>query len=224
MPAHWWANHLPVRPMPHRTSSIIISQPRSSHRARSCCRYSTRMGFTPPSPWMVSKNTATTLGLPSVAFDGLDVVQRHADETLDQRAKAAVDLGVAGGRHGGDGAAVEGLFVHHDLGFGDALVHAVFACDLDGGLVGFQPELQKNTLVMPERSTSLAASCFPAAAVVVVGVWMSLVSWSCSAGTSLAWLCPSVFTAMPPSASRYSLPFTSHTRQPWPASAIGTRP
>jgi hypothetical protein len=32
------------------------------------CRYSARIGFTPPSPWMVSKNTATTFGLPSVAF------------------------------------------------------------------------------------------------------------------------------------------------------------
>jgi hypothetical protein len=67
MLAHWCANHLPVRPMPHCTSSIIISQPRSSQSLRSCCRYSMRMGFTPPSPWMVSKNTATTLGLRSVA-------------------------------------------------------------------------------------------------------------------------------------------------------------
>src|SRR5450830_55994 len=68
MPAHWWANHLPVRPMPHCTSSIIISQSRSVHRARSCCRYSICIGLMPPSPWMVSKNTATTFGLPSVAF------------------------------------------------------------------------------------------------------------------------------------------------------------
>jgi len=54
--------------MPHCTSSIIISQPRSSQSLRSCCRYSMRIGLMPPSPWMVSKNTATTLGLPSVAF------------------------------------------------------------------------------------------------------------------------------------------------------------
>ncbi|MNT16454.1 hypothetical protein D3C72_1515580 [compost metagenome] len=50
MPAHWWANHLPVRPMPHCTSSIIMSQPRSSHSVRSCCRYSMRMPLMPPSP------------------------------------------------------------------------------------------------------------------------------------------------------------------------------
>ena len=37
MPAHWWANHLPVRPMPHCTSSIIISQSCSSHMARTPC-------------------------------------------------------------------------------------------------------------------------------------------------------------------------------------------
>src|SRR6478735_11589972 len=67
MPAHWCANHLPVRPMPHCTSSIIMSQSRSSHRARTCRRYSQRIGWMPPSPWMVSKNTATTSLLPSVA-------------------------------------------------------------------------------------------------------------------------------------------------------------
>jgi hypothetical protein len=68
MSAHWWANHLPVRPMPHCTSSIIISQSLASHSARTSLRYCTRIGFTPPSPWMVSKNTATTFGLPAVAI------------------------------------------------------------------------------------------------------------------------------------------------------------
>jgi hypothetical protein len=34
MPAHWCANHLPVRPMPHCTSSIISSQSLASHSAR----------------------------------------------------------------------------------------------------------------------------------------------------------------------------------------------
>ena len=34
MPAHWCANHLPVRPMPHCTSSSISSQPRSSQMRR----------------------------------------------------------------------------------------------------------------------------------------------------------------------------------------------
>ena len=68
MPAHWWANHLPVRPMPAWTSSNIISQPLASHSARTCCMYSMRMGCRPPSPWMGSIITATTSGLPAVAF------------------------------------------------------------------------------------------------------------------------------------------------------------
>ncbi len=38
MPAHWCANHLPVRPMPHCTSSSISSQSCSSHSRRTACR------------------------------------------------------------------------------------------------------------------------------------------------------------------------------------------
>ena len=63
-----------------------------------------------------------------VAFGGLlqrlDVVERHADETLDQRAETLLYRGIAGGRQGGDGAVVEGVFVDHDLGPRYALVMA----------------------------------------------------------------------------------------------------
>ena len=38
MPAHWCANHLPVRPMPHCTSSSISSQPCASQRRRTARR------------------------------------------------------------------------------------------------------------------------------------------------------------------------------------------
>ena len=38
MPAHWCANHLPVRPMPHCTSSSMSSQPRSSQMRRTSFR------------------------------------------------------------------------------------------------------------------------------------------------------------------------------------------
>ena len=71
-------------------------------------------------------------------LDGIDVVDRNADKAFDQRAKAAVDLGVAGGRHGGNRAAMEGFFINHDLGPGDTFVDAVLARDLQRCLVGFQ--------------------------------------------------------------------------------------
>jgi len=77
-----------------------------------------------------------------IAFGGfhqrLVVVGGHAGEALQQRAKAIAHLGVGRGGHGGDGAAVEGVVIDHDLGLGNALVHAVLAGDLDRGLVGFQ--------------------------------------------------------------------------------------
>jgi hypothetical protein len=59
-------------------------------------------------------------------------------------------------------------FSYTTISGGDALVVAELACNLQRGLVGLQPELQKNTLLMPERSTSLAAAA-PAGHVVVVG-------------------------------------------------------
>src|SRR5690606_27897274 len=62
MPARWWANHLPVRPMPHCTSSSISSQPFSSQSLRTACRYSERVGLMPPSPWITSRKTAVTFG------------------------------------------------------------------------------------------------------------------------------------------------------------------
>ena len=77
-----------------------------------------------------------------VAFGGLfqclDVVHRYANEPFHQGAKAGLHLGVAGGAQGGNGAAVEGLLVHHDFGALNAFVVAKFACQLQGGFVGFQ--------------------------------------------------------------------------------------
>ncbi|MPN47877.1 hypothetical protein SDC9_195481 [bioreactor metagenome] len=86
-----------------------------------------------------------------VAFGGLlqcvEVVDRHAQKAFEQRAEAVADLGVGGGRHGGDGAAMEGVLIDHDHRLFDALVHAVLARDLDGGLVGFQARVAEEHVV-----------------------------------------------------------------------------
>ena len=71
-------------------------------------------------------------------FQGLHVVERHADEPFDQRAEALLHLFIARGGQCGDAAAVEGLFVHHDLRPLDAAVVPVFASQLDRRLVCFQ--------------------------------------------------------------------------------------
>ena len=108
MPAHWCANHLPVRPMPHCTSSSMSSQPRSSQMRRTCFRYSMVVGRMPPSPWITSRKTATTLGCVAATFSTAPTsLSGTPDEALDQRAEAGLDLGVAGGRQRRDRAAVE---------------------------------------------------------------------------------------------------------------------
>ena len=63
IPAHWWANHLPVRPMPLWTSSIMSSHCLRSQRARSLRRYSESATWIPPSPCSTSSSTATTEAL-----------------------------------------------------------------------------------------------------------------------------------------------------------------
>jgi len=69
--------------------------------------------------------------------DGLDVLVGHADEALHQRLETGLGLAVAGGRQGGQGAAVKGFFHDDDDRRIDALLMAEEAGQLDGGLVGF---------------------------------------------------------------------------------------
>ena len=68
----------------------------------------------------------------------LDVVDRHTNEALDQRAKASLDLGVTGGTQGGNASAMKGFFIDHNFGALDAFVVAKFARQFQGRLVGFQ--------------------------------------------------------------------------------------
>jgi len=71
-------------------------------------------------------------------FQRSDVVERHAHEAFDQRLKASVYLGIAGGRQRGNRAAMKGLFIHDHFSARDALVVAVLARNLQSGLIGFQ--------------------------------------------------------------------------------------
>ena len=187
-----------------------------------------RAGLMPPSPWIVSRKTATTFGF--VARHLLDrgqVVQRHAHEAFDQRAEAGLDLGVAGGRQGGDRAAVEGLLVDDDLGPLDALVVAELARDLQRRLVGLQAGVAEEGAGQARDLAQLGRQLLLQRHLVVVGAVDQLGrSASCSAGTSFGWAWPSVLTAMPPRPSRYLLALRCPRRQqPWPCdSAIGSRP
>jgi hypothetical protein len=169
MPAHWWANHLPVRPMPHCTSSSISSQSAGRRSRRRPAQVVGGLGLMPPSPWMVSRNTATTLGCWWRLRERGQVVQRHAHEALDQRAEAGLHLGVAGGRQRGDRAAVEGLLVDDDLGPLDALVVAELARDLQRRFVGLEARCcRRRPLVRPDSSTQFGRQRFLQRHLVVV--------------------------------------------------------
>ena len=72
-------------------------------------------------------------------FQRLNVIERHADEAGQQRLEALLHFRVGRGAERGDAAAMKGFFAHHDLRIGNAFVVAVFARQLEGGLVGFQP-------------------------------------------------------------------------------------
>ena len=71
-------------------------------------------------------------------FQGLNIVDWHADKTLYQGAKTRLHLGVARGTQGGDGATVEGFFIHHHFRPLNALVVTKLACELQSGLIGLQ--------------------------------------------------------------------------------------
>jgi hypothetical protein len=86
------------------------------------------------------------------------------------------------------------------------------------------PVQQKNTLVMPERSVSLAAS-FSAGHVVVVAGVDQLGDLVLQRRHQLGVVVAQGVDGDAAQAVQVLLPFTSHTRQPWPcASAMGRRP
>jgi hypothetical protein len=114
MPAHSWANSIPVRPMPVCTSSRISRIPCSSHASRKPRRHWSGTGRMPPSPWIGSMSTAAQ----SVARDGLVerlvVAERRPDRNPRLGAEA-LEIGlVTAGSDGGQRSAVKGAFKGDD--------------------------------------------------------------------------------------------------------------
>mmetsp|Transcript_11759 Transcript_11759/g.27449 ORF Transcript_11759/g.27449 Transcript_11759/m.27449 type:complete len:631 (-) Transcript_11759:1616-3508(-) len=159
MPAHWWANHLPVRPMPHCTSSSISNRSCASQTRRRACRNSMRAGLMPPSPWMVSRKTAVMLGCAAMAastaamsFSGT----RTKPGTSGPKPAWILGLAVA------DSVAIERPWnAPSNTSTSGAVLprswpnlRAIFSA----ASLASRPLLQKKTLVRPDSSQSLLAS------------------------------------------------------------------
>ena len=78
------------------------------------------------------------------------------------------------------------------------------------------PLLLKNTRSRQLFSTSSCASLTCGTVKNWLEVWISVRACSATASTSAGWQWPSVFTAQPAVKSRYSLSFSSQTREPLP--------
>ncbi len=70
-------------------------------------------------------------------FYGIQILIRHTDKTIEQRAKAFLHLGVTGSGQGGHGTAVEGLGHNNDDRLMDAAVVTVFTRNFNRRFVGF---------------------------------------------------------------------------------------
>src|SRR4051795_124064 len=82
------------------------------------------------------------------------------------------------------------------------------------------PELVKNTPPPSEQSTSRCASSTPGSLKYRLPVWISRPAWSRIAATTCGWQCPTLVTEMPHRKSRYSLPASSHSREPSPRTNV----
>ena len=76
-------------------------------------------------------------------FQGLDVIHRDTQKTIQHGAKTLFELFVGGGAEGGNAAAMKGLFVNDNFGFFDAFVMAKLSSQFDGGFVGLQASAAK---------------------------------------------------------------------------------
>ncbi len=87
-----------------------------------------------------------------------------------------------------------------------------------------RPELQKNTSSSPVIAAMRSAACSCSGTWNRLELWMMRPICSVSARVRRGWLWPSVFTAMPASASRYFFSAASHSHTPWPrTNATGWR-
>ena len=149
--------------------------------------------------------------------DGVNVVERYADETFHQRAKAGVDFGVAVA----DMVAIERpwkAFHRPRFAVSQCLCPRQKLAQFSvrpRWLAGLQ---QKNTLYSCRQLRQLRCQLFLAGYVVVVGAVDELGNLLARRARAWGGCAPGLLTAMPPRASDTLLPFTSHTRQPWPRS------
>ena len=227
MPACSNANHVPVRPRPHCTSSTMSSASRSSHRRRTPCRYSGDAGITPPSPCTASSSTAATRSssAPSSASRSSNATWR---KPRGQGLERLLLLGLAGRGERRERAAVEGAVrADHVVAVGTAVGLAVPAGELDRALVGLGARVGEEDApvaaeqrVQPFRDDGAARRC--------------------NRGSTRAAACapgrrsrrrppgargPSDVTASPDRKSRYSLPALSQSLVPSPrTNATGSRP
>ena len=147
MPAHSWANSLPVRPMPHCTSSRTSSRPCSSHSLRRPFRNS------------VGADAHAALALHRLDHDGgrlradgllgrLQVAEGDEIEAGRRLTEALEVLLVAGSGDGGERAAVEGALEGDDApALGVAVGEVVAPRQLDGALAGLRARIAEEHLV-----------------------------------------------------------------------------
>jgi hypothetical protein len=133
-------------------------------------------------------------------LQGIEVVPRDVAEALGQGLERLVLLGLARWRAGwracGRGTTQR---ADHDV----AAPPTPPAGQLDGALVGFGPELAKNTWPPPPRSrSSVRATCHPGSVPKMFETCSSV--WACwwSAAATAGWLWPRLVTARPERRSR----------------------
>lgn len=82
------------------------------------------------------------------------------------------------------------------------------------------PELHRNTFCAKRDAVTSSSASFSGGALKnTLLVCHSLPACSVSAAIRSGSLCPNPLTAMPEDRSRYSRPWSSHTRLPWPRSS-----
>ena len=179
----------------------------------------------PPSPWIGSMKTATTFLLcaatwrtASRSFSGT----RTKPCTSGSKPACTLRLAVA------DSVASERPWNAFSMTMiaGSAMPRSwpYLRATLIAASFASSPELQKNTSSSPVISAMRSAACSCSGIWNRFELWMMRPICSVSARVRRGWLWPSVFTAMPASASRYFLPASSHSHTPWPrTNATGWR-